>query len=355
MLKTDDLKAYNRKNIVSIKDAESIVQKLRGSGKNVGLCHGGFDLLHPGHVLHFEAAKRLCDVLIVSVTSDRYVTSRKGTGRPIFTDRLRAYMIASLGCVDYVVISDFKLGADVIGLLKPSFYIKGPDFVGKNTPGINSERDAIRSVGGEMKYTTEPNLSTTDIIDYIKNEVDRKRLLLVIDRDGTLVLDQGFLGQNKSWKQDVVYNDDVISLISYLQTRYNTTKIVVTNQAAVARKLFSEQRVKEVNSYIDAELCRRGIRIDNWQFCPDVDSEYAEKMAEIDFDKRHVKKKTKRKPSPEMVHDGLKEVGAKPGDFDQIIVLGDRPEDEGLARNLKAKFIDVKDRDYEELLKELKS
>ena len=70
--------------------------------------------MHPGHVKHFECAKDLCDILFVSVTSDKFVMSRKGSGRPIYTDKLRAYIISGVEFIDYVVISDFKRGIEVI-------------------------------------------------------------------------------------------------------------------------------------------------------------------------------------------------------------------------------------------------
>lgn len=159
---------YHAKQCIGIHRATQLIARFRKQGKTIGLCHGGFDLLHPGHVKHFESAKKMCDVLVVSVTSDRFVTGRKGEGRPIFSDKLRAYMIANLRMVDYVVITDFKLGVDVINTLKPSMYIKGPDFIGKKTPGITAEREAIKSIGGTMAYTDDPKLSTTEIIEYIR-------------------------------------------------------------------------------------------------------------------------------------------------------------------------------------------
>lgn len=160
---------YTSPKIISLSRAAKKIRTLRRDGKRVGLCHGGFDLLHPGHVRHFESAKKLCDVLVVSVTSDRFVAGRKGEGRPIFPDKLRAYMIASLSVVDWVIVTDFKLGVDVINALQPSLYIKGPDFIGKQTPGITAERAAIAAVGGTIVYTKDPKLATTEIIDYIKH------------------------------------------------------------------------------------------------------------------------------------------------------------------------------------------
>lgn len=162
---------YTSPKIIPLPRAAAKIRALKRQGKRVGLCHGGFDLLHPGHVKHFESAKNLCDVLVVSVTSDRFVTERKGQGRPIFPETLRAYMIANLSLVDWVVITDCKLGVDVIRALAPSLYIKGPDFIGKETPGIAAEREAIAAVGGTMAYTNDPKLSTTEIIERIKRMV----------------------------------------------------------------------------------------------------------------------------------------------------------------------------------------
>ena len=146
MLKVDSIDIYKADNILTVTAGSDKVRTLKAAGKIVGLCHGGFDLTHPGHVNHFKMAKKMCDVLFVSVTADKFVTSRKGSGRPIYTDKLRAYMIASIKFVNYVIITDFKQGVDVINSLRPSFYIKGPDFMDKTTPGITAERKAIKNI-----------------------------------------------------------------------------------------------------------------------------------------------------------------------------------------------------------------
>src|SRR3989344_8992469 len=110
MLKVEAVDQYTSDKIVAFKGAIKLIERLKKSGKTVGLCHGGFDILHPGHVKHFESAKKICDVLFVSVTSNRFVAGRKGSERPIFTEQLRAYSIACLEMVDYVVIADFEKG-----------------------------------------------------------------------------------------------------------------------------------------------------------------------------------------------------------------------------------------------------
>ncbi|MCX6707885.1 MAG: HAD-IIIA family hydrolase, partial [Candidatus Woesearchaeota archaeon] len=337
MLKVDSVNVYKSVKILSFEDSIKKIKELKAKGKKVGLCHGGFDMLHPGHVKHFESAKKLCDVLFVSVTSDRFVESRKGSGRPVFPDRLRAYMAASIEFVDYVVVTDFAKAMEILKSLKPSYYIKGPDFIKKTTPGITAEREAIKEAGGEMRYTDDPKLSTTEIIDYIKNKMDTENILVIIDRDGTIIRNDDYLGKNKYWKEEIEFNEDVVSFIIYLQTKYRTTKIVVSNQSGIARKFFDCKKVDEINSHIDAELSKKSIKIDGWQYCPDVDSKFAEKQKcnGICFDNKHVREKTKRKPDTAMVLDALKDLKKDLNEFTKIIVIGNGKDDKGLADNLK--------------------
>ena len=82
--------------VKSLDELAQVVRAMAAEGKRVVLCHGVFDLLHPGHMRHFEAAKRHGDVLVVTVTPDQYVA--KGPGRPAFNQRLRAESIAALAC-----------------------------------------------------------------------------------------------------------------------------------------------------------------------------------------------------------------------------------------------------------------
>ncbi|MBI5065223.1 HAD-IIIA family hydrolase [Candidatus Woesearchaeota archaeon] len=352
MLKANQLEEFSSNKVVSLEKAIELVSNFKKENKTVGLCHGGFDLLHPGHIKHFESAKSLCDLLFVSITSDRFVSSRKGSGRPVFTDKLRAYSVASLASVDYVAITDFAKGVEIIEKLKPSYYIKGPDFIGKTTPGIVSEREAIARVGGEIKYTNDPKLSTTEIIDYVKNQLDVKNLLLVIDRDGTIIKNDDFFGKENNWKEKLELNNPVVNFLSYLQTKYKTTKIVVTNQGGVARKYFSCERVEEINNQVNNLLVLKGVKIDDWQYCPDVDVTYAQIKNNFVFDSAFVKQKTKRKPNSDMVHDSLQKMNTDLNQYCEVLVVGNSEDDDLLAQNLNAKFINVTGKNYAVLLNE---
>ena len=71
-----------------------------------------FDLIHHGHLRHFEEVKKNSDILIVSVTSDKFV--KKGDNRPYFSIKDRLYALSKLENVDFVVESDALSSLNVI-------------------------------------------------------------------------------------------------------------------------------------------------------------------------------------------------------------------------------------------------
>ena len=91
------------KKIKTIPELIEIARQCRRKGKRIVHCHGVFDILHIGHVHHFEQAKKEGDVLIVTLTTNEFVA--KGGGRPIFDENLRLATMASLEIVDYVAIN----------------------------------------------------------------------------------------------------------------------------------------------------------------------------------------------------------------------------------------------------------
>lgn len=351
MIKSGSLKEFTSEKIKSQKEISEIIRTLKERGKKTGLCVGGYDLLHPGHMKHFESAKSLCDILMVGVTANKFVNKRKGKGRPIYDEKLRAYSVSQQISVDSVFISNYERATDVIKILKPNYYIKGPDFIKKNTPGIKAEREAIREVGGEMRYTSDEKISTTEIIRYVKDEIDKKSLLMILDRDGTIIEEKNFLGKDENWRAEIKLKKDVLDFIKYVDSRYSSTKLVATNQTGVARKMFSEKRVQEINSFINKLLLEEKILIDDWQYCPYADNFYVKSMKNPQFEKKYIKKKSGRKPDPKMVNNSLKKMNQSLEQFDKVLVLGDRKEDMQLAENLAANFINVKNKNFEEMIK----
>lgn len=155
-----------RQKILSVEDLAIAVKELKSSGKKVVQAHGTFDLLHLGHVKHLESARSKGDALVVTITADKYVN--KGPNRPVFTEHLRAEMLAALEVVDYVAINHHLDAVPAIKEIKPSFYAKGQDYInpdGDVTGKITEERNAIEGVGGSIVFTEEITFSSTELIN----------------------------------------------------------------------------------------------------------------------------------------------------------------------------------------------
>lgn len=152
--------------IKTLDELADIIHQLKKKGKKIVQCHGVFDLLHPGHIRHFESAGKQGDVLIVTLTKDKYVN--KGPGRPVFNQRLRAESIAALECVDYVAVNEWPTATEAIKKLKPDVYAKGSDYSDSKkdlTGEIRNEEKAARSIGGRIHFTDDITFSSTKLLN----------------------------------------------------------------------------------------------------------------------------------------------------------------------------------------------
>src|ERR1700716_1274636 len=155
-----------RDKVRSVAELAPIVDRLRQAGKSVVHAHGTFDLLHIGHVRHLEAARKLGDVLVVTLTANQFVN--KGPGRPVFGEALRAEMLASLQYVDWVAINPEPDAVNAIAAIRPDIYVKGQDYEnleGDVTGRIVAERDAVEAHGGRIHFTHEVMFSSTELIN----------------------------------------------------------------------------------------------------------------------------------------------------------------------------------------------
>lgn len=153
--------------IVSKKEfAEKIRVTLDKGRKTIALCHGVFDLVHPGHIIHLQQAKQMADILVVSITAAKFV--RKGPGRPYFNDEMRLKVLEALECVDYVMLSEGYTVDDIVECVKPDLYIKGEEYAKESediTGKIIAERQLVEQYGGKVAYTTGPVFSSTKLIN----------------------------------------------------------------------------------------------------------------------------------------------------------------------------------------------
>ena len=155
-----------KEKIKKIEQLPAIISTLRSSGKKIVHCHGVFDLLHIGHIKHFNEAKTFGDILIVSITPDEFVN--KGPGRPAFTSSLRMEALASLESIDFVFTNQWKTAEETIKIIKPDFYCKGPDYKDHSddiSGKITDEEASVHSIGGEIVYTDDITFSSSSLLN----------------------------------------------------------------------------------------------------------------------------------------------------------------------------------------------
>lgn len=141
-------------------------QKFAEEGKVVALCHGVFDLVHPGHIIHLQQAKEMADVLVVSITSSKYV--RKGPGRPYFDDAMRLKVLSVIECIDFVILSEDYTADDIIESVEPDIYVKGGEYKNEEedlTGKISQERELVEKHGGKIAFTGGQVFSSTKLIN----------------------------------------------------------------------------------------------------------------------------------------------------------------------------------------------
>ncbi len=150
--------------------SENKLKELKKFKKKIVLCHGVFDLVHIGHIEHFQEAKNYADILIVSVTSDKFVN--KGPGRPFFSIEKRLKYLSSLKIVDYVIESKSKTAINMIKYIKPDIYFKGPDYVNFKddiTGNINKEIYTVKKYDGKILFSNSDTYSSSKILNKIDN------------------------------------------------------------------------------------------------------------------------------------------------------------------------------------------
>lgn len=155
-------KSKSSSHIKSFDEIESLAKKLRTKGKKIVFTNGCFDILHLGHVKYLEEAKSYGDILILGLNADNSVKKLKGPTRPINIQDDRAYILASLESVDYVVIFEEETPYELIKKIQPHILVKGGDYEGKDVIGqdIVQELRLVQFVDGK---------STSKIIQRIQN------------------------------------------------------------------------------------------------------------------------------------------------------------------------------------------
>ncbi|MDA8755357.1 D-glycero-beta-D-manno-heptose-7-phosphate kinase [Candidatus Pseudothioglobus singularis] len=134
-------KSSSNKHIKTLDQISSIVSDIKNKGQKIVFTNGCFDILHIGHIKYLEKAKKFGDILILGLNSDNSIKRLKGKDRPITSETDRAYILASLEVVDYLVIFDEDTPLELIKLIQPDILAKGNDYQGKKIVGHNIAKE----------------------------------------------------------------------------------------------------------------------------------------------------------------------------------------------------------------------
>ena len=158
VVKTDKVK--------TLEQMQALIKRLKREGKRVVWTNGCFDILHVGHIMYLQEARKEGDVMIVGLNSDASVKKNKGADRPVVAEQDRAQVLSALECVDYIVIFDEKTPMPLLETLQPDIYAKGGDYTMDTI--VQEERRLVESYGGRIAIIPgREGQSTTYIINKI--------------------------------------------------------------------------------------------------------------------------------------------------------------------------------------------
>ena len=224
--------------IKKLEDLRQLVPKLKKSKKKIVLCHGVFDLLHLGHIRYLNSAKKYGDILIVTATADKFV--KRGPGRPIFKQDLRAETLANLAVVDYVAIIEHPTAVECIRAVRPDFYVKGPDYSnrGKDLTGkIFDEEKAVEQGGGKLVFTDDITFSSSQLINLYLDSYPEQVTKQLKKLSAKYSMEDISVALNKMSKLKIlVIGDTIIDQYHYCEPLGKSAKEII-----VANKFLSDE------------------------------------------------------------------------------------------------------------------
>ncbi len=175
-MKKKELAFLNSSKIIDVKKFLNI--KKKNKSKKFIMCHGVFDVVHPGHLRHLIYAKSKADFLIVSLTSDRHIT--KDTYRPHVPEKIRAINLAAFEIVDFVIIDNQPTPINNILKIKPNFFAKGFEYDRKKvTSATLDEIKALETFGGQMIYTPGDIIYSSS--NFLSNSLPKLKIEKLLD------------------------------------------------------------------------------------------------------------------------------------------------------------------------------
>mgnify|MGYP001590177270 CR=1 FL=1 len=154
------------RTVLSVKELTLASSSWRSEGAVIVLASGCFDPLHLGHIQHLEAARKLGNILVVGVASDRIVNEYKqkagGPRRPFMPAIVRAGIVGAIKCVDVAVINDAS--CEIIEAIKPHVYCKGAEYRDNLTPDLEDELELLTQYGGRLEFVSGEMVQSSSAI-----------------------------------------------------------------------------------------------------------------------------------------------------------------------------------------------
>ncbi len=171
-----------RQKIKTVDDLQKVIGA-RPRDQKVIMCHGAFDIVHPGHIRHLLFAKSKGDVLVASITSDAHIS--KSNIRPYVPEDLRAVNLAAFDMVDYVIIDRNPTPLENIRALQPDYFVKGYEYIAGNIhPKTQEELDVIESYGGEIIFSPGDIVySSSKLIDNFPPKISAEKLMMLMEAE----------------------------------------------------------------------------------------------------------------------------------------------------------------------------
>ena len=232
---TNFSKSFRNKIFVSPEKLLKIILKHGERKKKVIMCHGVFDIVHPGHIRHLLHAKSKADILIVSITADKYI--KKGQYRPHVPQDLRAMNLAAFGIVDSVLIDQNDEPIKNLKILKPDFFAKGFEYISaKINEKTKEEEKTFKKDGGKILFTPGDYVnSSSSLIKFKEPDLRYEKLLIILEKYNLSFKDLRESVKHLKKQSVHIVGDTIIDTFTYCnmlggQTKTPTLSVLFNNK-----------------------------------------------------------------------------------------------------------------------------
>ena len=296
--------------------------KLNSITRPLVMTNGVFDVIHRGHVSYLNQASKLGSSLLVAVNSDASVRMLgKGPERPIVSADDRAYVLAGLSSVDWLILFDERTPVELLKLIRPDVYVKGGDY----NMDLVEESQVVRSWGGKSLAIPFVNgFSTTTLVTRIRELQAPLRKAAFLDRDGVINKDKGYVYR---WN-DFEFLDGAIEGMLQLQSA-GYALVIITNQSGLARGYYTIEAYESLCLELRQHLENQGVNLAGIYHCPHHPNGKVKSLA-IDCNCR--------KPKRGLIDQAVNLLGL---DINKSLLIGDKETDiqAGRAANLKRTYL----------------